>query len=218
MRKLAGIGVALALASCGQRTPDGSSSAETADTAGVSVTAAPGVDFNYRYAFRLPNARIAAVQEEHAQACERLGISRCRITGMRYRVIDEDNVSAMLALKLEPSLARTFGKDAAAAVRRSEGMLIDTEISGVDVSPRLSRTSKEIAEGRAELARLEAQLSRGDLRPADRARIEAHAAELRRQGRALVPNAAMRSAVSPRRRWCSIMMRVAASPASKALR
>ena len=45
-------------------------------------TAAPGVAFNYRYAFRLAAPRIAEVQEQHAQMCERLTVARCRITGM----------------------------------------------------------------------------------------------------------------------------------------
>ena len=65
----------------------------------VRVSAAPGVAFNYRYAFRVPDAKIAAVQEEHAAACETLGLSRCRITGMRYSLIDEDEVTASLAFK-----------------------------------------------------------------------------------------------------------------------
>lgn len=68
--------------------PLASSSAQTeqsADGAGpnVSVTAAPGVAFNYRYAYRLANARIQAAQEAHAQMCEKLTVARCRITGMR---------------------------------------------------------------------------------------------------------------------------------------
>lgn len=52
----------------------------------VGVTAAPGVAFNYQYAFRLAPTRIAEVQEQHAQMCERLTVARCRITGMFYRV------------------------------------------------------------------------------------------------------------------------------------
>ena len=48
---------------------------------GIAVTAAPGVAFAYHYAFRLPSDHIAAAQEAHAQAGEKLGIARCRITG-----------------------------------------------------------------------------------------------------------------------------------------
>lgn len=185
MRKLLILAALAGLSACSRQSSDEMAATEAAGSAGVSVTAAPGVAFSYRYAFRLPNARIASVQEEHAAACERLGLARCRITGMRYRVVDEDHVSAMLALKLEPSLARSFGKGAAATVKKAEGMLVDTEISGTDMGTGIARTAKGLAEGRAELARLEAQLARRDLPPAERARIEAQAAELRRMGRTL---------------------------------
>src|SRR5688500_8246912 len=49
----------------------------SADTAGpnISVSAAPGVAFNYRYAYRLPNARISVAQEAHAAMCEKLGVA-----------------------------------------------------------------------------------------------------------------------------------------------
>src|SRR3546814_7722197 len=56
----------------------------------IGVTSAPGVAFIYAYAFRLDDSRIAAVQEEHAAACEALGTTRCRITGMTYRLIREN--------------------------------------------------------------------------------------------------------------------------------
>ena len=42
---------------------------------GISPNAAPGVAFNYSYAFVLPSKAISAVQESHAAACEKLGIA-----------------------------------------------------------------------------------------------------------------------------------------------
>ena len=102
---------------------------------GLSVTAAPGVAFDYRYAFRLPSARIAAVQEQHALACERLGLARCRITGAKYRVVGEREIEAMLAFKVDPKVARAFGKTGVEAVDKAEGMLVDAEITGTEVSP-----------------------------------------------------------------------------------
>jgi hypothetical protein len=88
---------------------------------GISPHAAPGVAFNYAYSFVLPSKAISAVQESHAAACEKLGIARCRITGMRYSLTDEDSVSAQLTFKLDPALARAFGKEGIASwsMRRS---------------------------------------------------------------------------------------------------
>jgi hypothetical protein len=132
-----------ALAACGQASDREASrdnaadlTADASSTApGLSVTAAPGVAFNYRYAFRLPSARIAAVQEQHAQACEQLGLARCRITGAKYRVVGEREIEAMLAFKLDPTVARTFGKTGVDAVGKAQGMLVDAEIEGAEVEP-----------------------------------------------------------------------------------
>jgi hypothetical protein len=167
---------------------------ENATAPGVDVTAAPGVAFDYRYAFRLPGNRIAQVQEAHAQACEKLGIDRCRITGMRYRLVNQKDVEAMLALRLDPKLARQFGKDATGTVEKSDGMLVDQEITGEDVGRRLAGASKSEAALRDELRRVEAELARpvpmirGNVAPqaaVDRQRLLDRAEEIRAQLRAL---------------------------------
>lgn len=81
--------IAIAMLAGCSKAPDGTDAPAASDTAGapgIAVTAAPGVAFNYRYGFRLPPRAIAAVQEAHASTCEKLGIARCRITGMDYPV------------------------------------------------------------------------------------------------------------------------------------
>jgi len=161
---------------------------------GVDVTAAPGVAFDYRYAFRLPGNRISQVQEAHAQACEKLGIERCRITGMRYRLVNQKDVEAMLALRLDPKIARQFGKDATETVKKSDGMLVDQEITGEDVGTRIAGASKSEAELRDELRKVEAELARpvpmvrGNVAPqaaVDRQSLLDHAQEIRQQLREL---------------------------------
>src|SRR5688500_12965066 len=57
----------------------------------VRPTAAPGVAFDYRYAFRLEPDRVAEAQQEHQRICERYTVNRCRITGMVYRRASEDD-------------------------------------------------------------------------------------------------------------------------------
>ena len=161
---------------------------------GVDVTAAPGVAFDYRYAFRLPGNRISQGQEAHAQACEKLGIERCRITGMRYRLVNQKDVEAMLALRLDPKIARQFGKDATETVKKSDGMLVDQEITGEDVGTRIAGASKSEAELRDELRRVEAELARpvpmvrGNVAPqaaVDRQSLLDRAQEIRQQLREL---------------------------------
>ena len=106
MRRLLPLLLVSALAACSQQNAETAEdratetiATEAAETAspGVSVTAAPGVAFSFNYAFRLPSGAIARTQETHAQACERLGIARCRVTGMRYQLRGEKDIVASLA-------------------------------------------------------------------------------------------------------------------------
>lgn len=159
---------------------EASESAADASAAGpnIGINSAPGIAFNYRYAFRLPNAKIATVQEQHAQLCEKLGINRCRITGLRYQLVDEDEVSAMLAFKLDPAVARQFGKDGIASVVAAEGMVVDSEISGVDAGSDIKAADKTIAQYQDDLNRIEAQLKQS-LSNEERVRLTDEAATLR---------------------------------------
>lgn len=159
----------------------------SADAGGpeISITAAPGVAFNYRYAYRLPNARIQAAQEAHASMCEKLGIARCRITGMRYSLVNERDVSASLELKLEPRIARAFGKDATKVVTAAEGMLVDQQISGVDAGSSIERANRGRAELQDELDRVNGELARPGLSSVVRDRLLSEAQSLRSRIRAL---------------------------------
>jgi hypothetical protein len=124
----------------------------------IAPTAAPGVAFNYRYAFRLAAPRIAAMQEAHAAACERLTVARCRITGMLYRLTEPGRIEARLELKLDPAIARRFGRESGAAVARAGGLLTQSEISGVDAGGAIQAAGRSIADLTAELNRIEGRL------------------------------------------------------------
>lgn len=180
------LAVSLALAACSAPQSSAPSSeraeAESFDVAeppaGVAVTAAPGVAFNYRYAFSLPAQRVAAAQETHAAACEKLGIARCRITGMRYRLTGENAVEAMLAFKLDPALARAFGKEGIAAIQQAEGRLVDAETTGTDTGAEIARLADERARARDELARIDRELARTNLSASERAELQRQRADL----------------------------------------
>jgi len=165
-------------------------SREAADSAAaggpaINVTAAPGVAFNYRYAYRLANARIAAAQEQHAAMCERLTITRCRITGMRYSLVNERDISASLELKLDPRIARQFGKDATKVITDAEGMLVDQQITGVDVAPTIDQADRGRAELQDELDRVNRELARPGLSNVIRDRLLSEARSLRERIRGL---------------------------------
>jgi hypothetical protein len=144
---------------------------------------APGVAFNYRYAFRLESERVAEAQQEHQRLCERYGVSRCRITGMTYRAANAEDVEAMLALRVDPAIAGQFGRESVQAVLNADGALADSEISGTDVGSQLQSSGRSLAELTARLNELEARIRRAG--NADKGMLEAEAESLRQQISAL---------------------------------
>ncbi|TFI58067.1 hypothetical protein E2493_11735 [Sphingomonas parva] len=195
MRKAVALFTVLLLAGCSgaeddRGTSGGEQLAESTDASGrptppgVTPTAAPGVAFNYRYVFALPGARISAVQEQHAAACEKLGVSRCRITGMHYEQDGEEDVSAQLAFKLDPALARGFGRDGIAAVERAQGEVRSADITGTDVGAEIQAGAREGESVSAELAAIERRLAAGGLPAAERAELQRQAEQLREAARA----------------------------------
>lgn len=151
----------------------------------VSPTAAPGVAFTYHYAFRLADERIADVQEQHARTCEQLGINRCRITGMTYRLVSERDIEARLEFKLEPALARRFGRAGLEVVQQADGILIESRINGEDVGTGIAANTRSIEQWREDLRRIEQQIadSRTDEGAKDGLQIEAQ--RIREQIRAV---------------------------------
>lgn len=146
---------------------------------GVTPTAAPGVAFNYRYAFRLPAANIARVQEEHAQACEKLTVARCRIAAMTYNDDGDGDIEAQLSFKLDPAIARTFGRDGIAIVDKAEGELLRAAITGTDVGSEISAATRGQAQQADEVRRIELQLARPGLSSSERVELRQQLAALR---------------------------------------
>ena len=102
MRVVAALAALMLLAGCDQTGgaggPPKQDSLQVNPGDGVDGFAASGNGFDYRYAYRLPGARIKDVQESHAKGCDQLGPARCRITAVRYKVDDQSNVVATLTL------------------------------------------------------------------------------------------------------------------------
>ena len=118
----------------------------------VAPTAAPGVAFNYRYAFRLaapsasPRCRSSMRSSASGSASPAAGSPACTTASSTT-----DDIEAMLAFKLDPAIARQFGRDGVDAVAAADGMLTESEISGTDVGTaiRAAGRSHRRAEGRA---------------------------------------------------------------------
>jgi hypothetical protein len=195
MRKTLGLAGLVLLAACsradqhdrtGQEVTasDANSASEGTAAPGITPTAAPGVAFNYKYAFRLPAGRIAAVQEEHAQACEKLGLAHCRITGMVFRRSSDENVEARLDFKLDPALARAFGKQGIDAVTHADGLVAEADIKGEDAGGAIAAAKRDATEQSGALNQIQNELSRPDIGTAERAQLQAEAQRARESIRA----------------------------------
>ena len=177
MRKF-GIGAAavclmIGLSACESREAGSDRLTEAAEgpsSPDIAPSAAPGVAFAYGYVFKLADERISDLQETHAAACEKLGLARCRITGLRYTVGGNEQVSAMLQVKLEPSIARQFGKAAVVDVEKIDGRLVNAEFSGEDEGTAIRTASTQKSDLEAQIAAIEGRLS--GLKPGDRERTE----------------------------------------------
>jgi hypothetical protein len=195
MRKALGFIGLVVLAGCGRgdqesgarqdaSAPASEAAADRNAAPGITPTAAPGVAFNYHYAFRLPADRIAGVQEEHASACEKLGLARCRITGMSFHRTSDRDVEARLDFKLDPAIARAFGKQGGEIVTRADGLLAEAEITGEDAGGAIAAANRDEAQLADALKKIEAQLARPGLGSAERAQLQTQAQQIRESIRA----------------------------------
>ncbi len=166
--------------------PDAARSAvEGATAPHVRADVAPGVAFDYRYNFALPETAISDVQSRHAALCESLTISRCRVTGMRFERDDSGEIAANLDFRLDPALAHGFARDATDIVEAADGRLADSRISGEDAGTAIVANDKSTAGIDAELARIDAQLKIPALSKEVRGKLVEQASELRAQRREL---------------------------------
>ncbi len=148
---------------------------------GIGGAVAPGVAFAYRYAFTMPAKAIAGVQQEHAAACERLGASRCRVTGMQFEQPREDEVSARLDFLLAPDIAHRFGSEGIAAVEKADGKVDNASVSGENAGGAIAISQKDSAALMAEVERIEARLKQPGLSKAERIDLQTRAETMREQ-------------------------------------
>lgn len=154
---------ALLLCSCSKNDGTNTPQREASDTSSppdISPSAAPGVAFTYAYDFSLADDKIAATQEAHAGACENLGLARCQITGMSYSVDQDQQVVAELDLKLDPMIARQFGKSAQQTVVGNDGKLVRLEIGSSDEGQVIEQASRQKNDTSSQIAQLQQELAK----------------------------------------------------------
>ena len=169
----------MAKVAANEATEDASSGAVFTKPAAVSPSVAPGVAFQYQYNFRVPGDKIEAVQDEHAAACETLGLSRCQITGLNFQQGEAGYPEGRMEFLLDPSIARKFGRDAIASVEKAEGIVANSNVSGDNVGSEIASSQVRSAGIEAEVKRIEARLAGKGLANDERTELRRRAEELR---------------------------------------
>ncbi len=158
---------------------DASAESSAVSAPGASQSVAPGVAFAYRFNFRLADDAVSEAQDRHVSACEELGPSRCRVTGLQYTQSEDGPVEASLAFLLDPALARSFARDALGSVRELDGTLVNSSVDGEDVGTGITTSQQVSAAMGGDLARIEQRLSQPGLSAGERRDLRAQAEQLR---------------------------------------
>ena len=177
MRIVTGLTLAMLLAGCSARAP--SDDAGPAEGPGTGITVRAGIALQYAYRYQLPAAGIAAAQERHAAACERLGPDRCRITALQYRVDGPHRIAATLDVALAPAIARAYGRAATAAIVAAQGRLVETEIGSTDAGTAAADAVRQRSEATTRLTELNRRLADPRVRAEERTIIATEASALR---------------------------------------
>ncbi len=122
----------------GEEAPaDGGESGEIA----VSV---PRIAYTYSYEYRLAADRIASVQNQQANLCEKQGAAVCRVIDMKQDTGDGDYASGSMTLAVAAPRARAFGAQLAAIVSGAQGQPISSSIAGEDLSKAIVDTTARL--------------------------------------------------------------------------
>lgn len=156
---------------------------EEASAPDIGANVAPGVAFHYAYDFALPEANIARVQGEHAAQCERLGIIRCRVTGMTFQKLSGEALNAQLSFKLDPAIANSFARGASDIVARADGLLSSSNVTGNDAGADIVKADRSKVALAVDLAKINAQLKIPGLSREVRGRLVEEANAIRAQMR-----------------------------------
>ena len=190
MKGLFAVPVLAMMAACGQPEESASQGPAQQDAAmsedaaddqphQINEDVTSGVAFDFKYLFSLPESRIGSVQQEHAALCAKLGIARCRVTGLKFNKTRDGTIDAMMAFAVERSLALGFAADATALVERAEGKLATSEVNGSDVGSGIVADDSNATAIERELSKLGAELKVPGLRSEARERIIERRQELR---------------------------------------
>ena len=104
----------------------------------------PQIAYVFSYGFRLAGPDIPALQQRHADLCERKGPLVCRIIARDQSTESGDDSAGTLQLAVASSEARAFGRQLATAAEDADAEQISAAISGEDLSKQIVDTDARL--------------------------------------------------------------------------
>ena len=133
--------------------PDGQSRQSS-----VPVQVTPRIAYSYTYKFEVPAAKLAQVEHAHQALCYRLGPARCQMVGATLEGRAGAYNAGTLSLRVAPEIARTFEEQLSKAVGAADGSLIQSGITGEDLTRQVIDSEAGLKAKRTLRDRLQALL------------------------------------------------------------
>lgn len=126
--------------------------------AGVPMSVAPRIAYSYTYKYEVPTAKLAQVEHAHQALCDRLGPAKCQIVGATLEGRAGAYNAGTLSLRVAPDIARTFEGQLGQAVGAADGSLIQSGITGEDLTRQVIDSEAGLKAKRTLRDRLQALL------------------------------------------------------------
>lgn len=149
------------LAGCGEQAAGLADKATTATVATPAAPLATHIAFTFALHFRLPAAALDDVQQDHEDACESLGSSRCIVLSSTLEGRDGKFGRGTLTVLAAPESARALTRRFGAIVGQAEGSLVRSQMEGEALDQPLAAADDALTSATATRTDAEATLAAG---------------------------------------------------------
>jgi len=129
---------------------------------GVAEAQTPQLAYAYGYTIQAPEREIAGLAARHEQACVQAGPQRCQVIGASTQSYGQDQRTATLEIRAEPTWLSGFRGGLAADAEAADGRIADTSTTSEDLTRALIDTEAHIRAKTTLRDRLQAMLATRD--------------------------------------------------------
>ncbi|MCP5395856.1 MAG: DUF4349 domain-containing protein [Sphingomonadaceae bacterium] len=117
---------------------------ESSVAGGSIAVSMPQIAYIYNYGFRVDRETIPVLQKKHADLCENMGPTKCRILSMDQSGSEGSYSYGSLNLAVAADSARAFGTELAKSAEGAGGEQVSAAITGEDLSKQIVDTEARL--------------------------------------------------------------------------